>query len=299
MSIPCIGVRRRQLPGLLVILGSLFGQALTDPSGATWALESWRPHEHWLIQQGRVAPWAPAGTTTLRNRGLAGQVIHIETERIQAPEPLACEQAQHEFILSSAEGLFQGALPAPAERTARSLGLSHLPVLTWRVTCTNGTFDYHLIGPTQMLIGLDEVVWSIQRTKPESSPESAVLELLRDHMTHDMAFTQTTIDRKQHTLTKRLTRAIVNYFAHPSPKDEPPVINGDPFTDSQEYPTGFVFGSLSRAGSRTTVPVRFHDGGRSKVVEFRLQLVDKTWRVDDLHYTDGTTFRMLLKPGKG
>jgi hypothetical protein len=46
-------------------------------------------------------------------------------------------------------------------------------------------------------------------------------------------------------------------FARPVPSDEAPVINGDPFTNSQEYPPGFTVGAVLRVGSRATVPVRF------------------------------------------
>ena len=77
------------------------------------------------------------------------------------------------------------------------------------------------------------------------------------------------------------------------------MINGDPFTDSQEYPSGFTLGTVLRAGSRATVPVRFDEKGCYKVVEYWLQLSGTTWRVDDLHYPDGATFRWLLKPAKG
>ncbi|MEQ1626154.1 MAG: hypothetical protein ABL965_02085 [Nitrospira sp.] len=82
-------------------------------------------------------------------------------------------------------------------------------------------------------------------------------------------------------------------------RDEVPVINGDPFTNSKEYPTGFTVGAVLCVGSRATVPVRFDEGGRYKIVEYRLQLSGTTWRVDDLHYPDGATFRGLLKPAKG
>jgi hypothetical protein len=83
------------------------------------------------------------------------------------------------------------------------------------------------------------------------------------------------------------------------PLDEPPAINGDPFTNSQKYPSGFTVGAVLRAGSRATVAVRFDEGGRYKIVEYRLQLAGTTWRVDDLHYPDGATFRGLLKSVKG
>jgi len=126
-----------------------------------------------------------------------------------------------------------------------------------------------------------------------------VLELLRQHMTRNMAFTKGSAARKASMLTESLARAIAAYFARPVSADEAPVINGDPFTNSQEYPSGFTVGAVLRAGSRATVAVRFDEGGRYKIVEYRLQLSGTTWRVDDLHYPDGATFRGLLKPVKG
>lgn len=266
---------------------------------SAWAFEPWQPQERWLIESGRVAPWAKPGTTVLENAGLAGQAIQVTGPVVTAPHPLVCEQALHSFVVMPAEGLFEGGLPAPAGPAARGLGMSSLPVLTWRMTCRNGSFDYHLVSKQGALLGLDHVVWRVRRTSPELSPEAAVLELLRQHMLRDMAFTKGSAARKASTLTESLTRAIAAYFARPVPRDEPPVINGDPFTDSQEYPTGFTLGAVSRAGLRAAVPVRFDEEGRSKVVEYRLQLSGRTWRVDDLHYPDGTTFRGLLKPAKG
>jgi hypothetical protein len=174
-----------------------------------------------------------------------------------------------------------------------------MPVLTWRMSCRNGSFDYHLVSKQEALLGLDHVVWKVRRTSLELSPEATVLELLRQHMTRDMAFTKGSAARKVSMLTESLTRSIATYFYRQVYSDEGPVINGDPFTDSQEYPTGFTVGAVMRACSRATLPVRFDEGGRYKIVEFRLQLAGTTWRVDDLHYPDGATFRGLLKPAKG
>jgi hypothetical protein len=266
---------------------------------SAWAFEAWQPQERWLIESGRVAPWAKPGTTALENAGLAGQAILVEGKAVTAPHPLACEQAQHSFVVMPAEGLFEGGLPVPAGRAARALGMDSVPVLTWRMTCRNGSFDYHLWSKQGVLLGLDHVVWQVRRTSLELSPEAAVLELLRQHMTHKMAFTKATAAQKASMLTESLMRAIAAYFARPVSPDEAPVINGDPFTDSQEYPSGFTLGAVLRAGSRATVPVRFDEEGRYKIVEYRLQLAGTTWRVDDLHYPDGATFRGLLKPAKG
>lgn len=266
---------------------------------SAWAFEPWQPQERWLIESGRVAPWTKPGTTVLENAALAGQAILVEGKVVTAPHPLACEQAQYAFIVMPAEGLFEGRLPAPAGRAARALGMDSMPVLTWRMTCRNGSFDYHLLSKQGALLGLDHVVWQVRRTSLELSPEAAVLELLRQHMTRDMAFTKGSAARKASMLTESLTKAIAAYFARLVPRDEVPVVNGDPFTNSQEYPSSFTVGAVLRAGSRATVPVRFDEEGRYKIVEFRLQLSGTTWRVDDLHYPDGATFRGLLKPAKG
>lgn len=291
--------RGRWLPVSLCAATVLLTLLFAGVFDSAWAFEPWQPQERWLIESGRVAPWAKPGTTALENAGLAGQAILVEGKAITAPHPLACEQAQHAFIVMPAEGIFEGGLPAPAGRAARALGLASMPVLTWRMTCRNGSFDYHLVSKQGALLGLDHVVWQVRRTSLELSPEAAVLELLRQHMTRDMAFTKATAAHKTPMLTESLARAITAYFARPAPRDEAPVINGDPFTNSQEYPTGFTVGAVLRAGSRATVPVRFDEGGRYKMVEFRLQLAGTTWRVDDLHYPDGATFRGLLKPAKG
>ncbi|MDP3089412.1 MAG: hypothetical protein Q8N04_01945 [Nitrospira sp.] len=291
--------RRRRLEGALCTATALLTLQLGGVGGSVWAFEPWQPQERWLIESGRVAPWAKPGTTALENAGLAGQAILVEGKAVTAPHPLACEQAQNTFIVMPAEGLFEGGLPAPAGRAARALGLTSMPVLTWRMTCRNGSFDYHLFSKQEAMLGLDHVVWQVRRTSLELSPEAAVLELLRQHMTRDMAFTKGSVAKKASMLTDSLTKAIAAYFARPVPQDEVPVINGDPFTNSQEYPTGFTVGAVLRVGSRATVPVRFDEEGRYKLVEYRLQLSGTTWGVDDLHYPDGATFRGLLKPAKG
>lgn len=291
--------RGRWWPVVLCAVTALLTLQLVGVFDSAWAFDAWQPQERWLIESGRVAPWAKPGTTALENAGLAGQAILVEGKAVTAPHPLACEQAQHSFVVMLAEGLFEGGLPAPAGRAARALGMDSMPVLTWRMTCRNGSFDYHLVSKQEALLGLDHVVWHVRRTSMELSPEAAVLEFLRQHMTRDMAFTKGSAARKASMLTESLARAIAAYFPRPVSADEAPVINGDPFTDSQEYPSGFTLGAVPRAGSRATVPVRFDEEGRYKIVEYRLQLAGTTWRVDDLHYPDGATFRGLLKPAKG
>jgi hypothetical protein len=146
------------------------------------------------------------------------------------------------------------------------------------------------------MIGLDDVVWSLALVLPATSPEERVLELLRVHMTGDMGFTRASVARKEGMFTSGLTDAIGAYFARPVPEDEVPPIDGDPFTNTQEYPTGFALGRAEIHGERATVPVRFDLAGRPRLVVAVLAKVSGSWRLDDLRYEDGSTFRTLLRP---
>lgn len=126
-----------------------------------------------------------------------------------------------------------------------------------------------------------------------------MLELLREHLTHEMAFSATKVQRKRSQLTTSLAQAICRYWSRKPSAEHAPVINGDPFTNSQECPTGFTLGQASLGGSRARVPVRFDQGGRAVLVEYALRKVGRAWLLDDLHYDDGSTLRGLLKSTQG
>jgi hypothetical protein len=84
------------------------------------------------------------------------------------------------------------------------------------------------------------------------------------------------------------------YFAAPSPADEPPEIDGDPFTDSQEYPTSFRVGAAAIAGDTALVPVTFSwTGGDHRVVTVVL-VARGRWRIADVRYERGETLREEL-----
>ncbi|MBN8517172.1 DUF3828 domain-containing protein [Accumulibacter sp.] len=260
------------------------------------AFEAWLPQADWRFERGVVAPWAPAKTQVPTDRRLAGKSLRFTPTRVEAPEPLACAAARYEFVLTPAPGLFQGSLPPPAEQAARRLGIAHLPLLSLQVTCDNGLFDYHLITSRKALLGLDNVVWTLSRAAEAESPEAATLNLLHVHMTHDMVFDAASVARKRAYLTPGLRGAIADYFKRPRPQDEVPPINGDPFTDSQEYPDRFLPGRARIDGARASVPIRLGDGSRDWQVEVLLLREGSRWRVDDLRYPGGATLRGLLQP---
>jgi hypothetical protein len=127
-----------------------------------------------------------------------------------------------------------------------------------------------------------------QRAAP---PETVVRAFYRFHFAHDMAFTRAAVRRREQWLSPDLRALCRAYFAAPSPADEVPEIDGDPFTDSQEYPASFRVGAPSVAGDTALVPVTFSwKAGDRRVVTVVL-VAGGGWKITDLRYESGGTLR--------
>ncbi len=127
-------------------------------------------------------------------------------------------------------------------------------------------------------------------------PESTVGELFDDHFKNDMGFTPETVARKRHRLTADLYREIEAYFARPADPNEAPVINGDPFTNTQEYPSSFeVREGIQLDTNKARVPAIMTVGPEQRTVQVDLVHEALGWLVDDLVYEDGSTLRAQLK----
>jgi len=129
----------------------------------------------------------------------------------------------------------------------------------------------------------------------QQTPRATVQQLFADHFKNDMGFTRDTVARKRNWLTPSLDQEIDTYFRQPFPADEPPPINGDPFTNTQEYPTAFQVGEAVTEGVRANVPVVMTIGPTPRTVRAQVVRQGSGWLVDDLIYEDGSTFRALLK----
>lgn len=246
----------------------------------------------WRIIKAAPAPWATVSEIdehAMRRR--VGQGVVFKPARIQARAPLGCGRVKYESVRLPSRGLFQGGLPEPADVNAATLGLADNAVPTVRVSCHSGVFDYHFVDADTVLLGLDNVVWTLE-FQP-TSPRVAVQDFLRAHFAGEMAFTQVDTARKARWLTPAFAQAIDRYFDAPQPPDEPPLINGDPFTDSQEYPTGFEIRRVSTAGRRATVFVWYQDLKRG--LTFQLQRSPETgWRIDDVRPPRDVSLRKLM-----
>ena len=133
-------------------------------------------------------------------------------------------------------------------------------------------------------------------TTPPSSagPADTVHALFADHLKHDMGFTKASVARKAKWLSPDFLRQLNAELDRPGNPDEAPNINGDPFTDSQEYPKRFVVGKAEIRGVATRIPVTFTGNGRRRTVAVKLRNTPDGWRVDDLVYEDGKTLRGML-----
>jgi len=129
-------------------------------------------------------------------------------------------------------------------------------------------------------------------------PAAAVVRAFyRYHFAHEMAFTRAAVRRRARWLAPDLLARCRAYFARSSPADGPPDIDGDPFTDSQEYPATFRVGATTRSGDTALVAVRFswRTGGRRDVTVVLVGA--RAWRIADVRYATGSSLRAELAGG--
>ncbi len=149
--------------------------------------------------------------------------------------------------------------------------------------------------PLRFVLLILLVPLAVACARREDTPQAIVQELFADHFMTDMAFTPASVARKRQWLTPGLGREIDAYFARPTKPDEVPPIDGDPFTNSQDYPSSFAVGETTNGAEMATVPVVMTTGAEKQTVKVQLVRQSGAWLVYDLAYEDGTTFRALLK----
>lgn len=262
-----------------------------------------RLYATWRLVRTVKAPWADPEMAM--DRVLLGQSVVLEEDDLTGPHPLICEDAEVEVLSSPPEGLFEGGLPAPAEVAASNLGFTQFPVETLRVACANASFDMHRVDGDTLLFALDNQIWTLASTvgthatlSNPQAPEAIVQQLLEVHFASDMHFTKTGIENKRIHLSPALTEAMDHYFANMILEGEVPPINGDPFSDSQDYPARFSVDAATLAGDKATVPVRFADAWRQYRVIYHLGITPGGWRITDLGFRDGSKLRDLLTSGE-
>src|SRR5215470_17738345 len=148
-----------------------------------------------------------------------------------------------------------------------------------------------------------------QTPKPEDAASRAVRTFFTYHLAHNKDFTVGNIQLRKRWLTpelynlllKELKRQAAESKAHP---DEAPDYEGDPLTDSQEYPDSYHVGKAEMAGDVAKVTVTLQWSARtSRGVDKRDITVEATkgatgWLINDIINNQGSRLREDLKKKK-
>jgi hypothetical protein len=142
---------------------------------------------------------------------------------------------------------------------------------------------------------LASVIYAEKSQNPDAA--STVKQFYDFHFAHDMGFTTDNVKQRSTWLTPEMIEACRAYFAMPQNPDEPPLINGDPFTGTQEYPQSFSVGDTKSTKESTRVDVTFHwKEAPSRKAVVVLKSINNKWLIDDIEFPDHTSMRALLKP---
>ena len=282
---PSLRVRPRR--ALALALGALLAIATV----ARGASESPVPVEQseqslvgeWRIVGRRPAPWAGVVATNAAIE--IGARVRVDPARLDGPGAIGCGAARLERVTAPPEGLFEGNLPDPARDAAR-LGFRAGPVPGLRVVCANVGLDFHLADPWTLLLGLDDRIYTLSRAPgalaEAGAPEGAAQRLLEQHLAGDTGFSAAAWDGKREALAPSLADRLDAWFAVEWPEDEPPPINGDPLTMSQEPPTRFAVLVAELDGEVARVPVRYADALREWSIVLELRRGGEGWQLADV-----------------
>ncbi len=127
------------------------------------------------------------------------------------------------------------------------------------------------------------------------SPAAVARAFYTFHFAHPTGFTAASVAARGRWLSSGLLSLCRRYFARPADPDAAPAVDGDPFTDSQEFPQSFAVGQPRVAGDVALVPVTMTwRGAEPRVVTLVLTGTMGAWLIADVRYAEGPSLRGLL-----
>ena len=132
-----------------------------------------------------------------------------------------------------------------------------------------------------------------QDSKDLAEAAAVVQAFYNDHFAHDMGFSESSVSLKKNWLTPELYTMLMKEAGKPGDPDVVPPIDGDPFTDSQEYPTAYTI-EKTAARSETCIEATISFTGLDHDVTVLLVKSDGGWLIDNIVYDNGDTLRGLL-----
>ncbi len=245
----------------------------------------------WRVQRGVVAPWVKDKNYHPDVRSWVGKYFTFDAKRVAGVSPLQCGGAHYEATSMPPDGLFMGGLLKPQKAAAQTLGFKTFPVRGTSLDCDAGVFEFHYADANAVLVAVDNVIWTLDRSPgalaDSGSPAMVVQQFLERHFAGEMGFDAASVASKRQFLSDPLQARIAQYFKKPANPNEVPAIDGDPFTDSQEYPTRFSVELPVVEGARMAVSVRMSDAYRTRVIRYILERQGAQWRIADVRYGKG------------
>ena len=127
-----------------------------------------------------------------------------------------------------------------------------------------------------------------------STPARAVESFYTYHLANDMGFTQKNVEARRKWLAPELVALCQSYFARPTSSDEAPLVNGDPFSNSQEYPKSFNLTNTELGGQNARVTVKLKGDGYEKKMLVDVVRMRDEWRIIDVREQEQQSLRTLL-----
>jgi hypothetical protein len=115
----------------------------------------------WLITHARPAPWANPALLDPESRRLIGRKLIYLPDRIEGPEPFACEAPLYRLVDTPPQGLFQGNLTSPVLQAA-ALGFREPLIATLQTDC-EGFIDLHFVNRSTAMFALNNVIYTVRR----------------------------------------------------------------------------------------------------------------------------------------
>jgi len=134
-------------------------------------------------------------------------------------------------------------------------------------------------------------------TAATASPADTVRAFYERHFAQGLAFTEENVAAQVPWFAPNLYTSLIAELRKPSSPDEGPRINGDPLTDTQEYPTSFKIRGIETARNTATRMVHFALPVGGHVVRVLLTRIGHNWRITDFRYEGGLSLRRLLRDG--
>lgn len=157
-----------------------------------------------------------------------------------------------------------------------------------------------------LLLGVRTAANAQTTSAPQAPAINAVRSFYAFHLAHNKNFTFRNVQQRKRFLTPELYGLLVGEIkrqaaytkAHP---DEAPDFEGDPLTDSQEYPDSFRVGKADGSGDVVKVAVtllwsaRTSRGRDKRDIVVEMTKRGQAWLINDVVNNEGTSLREDLK----